>query len=95
MRASVPTRKLNVLPFFIKWFVYFYSYQTKFSNVYFARPQDHSEECCANYYKEGDICKGIAEKVYFKKKVAIMFNLVLLLLLCFIEFWFKKKDHQC
>lgn len=71
MRASVPTCKLNGLLFFIQWFVHFYIYQTKFSNVYlftYVRPQDHSGECCVNYYKEGDICKGIAEQVYLDKK---------------------------
>lgn len=37
-----------------------------FSNVYFVRPQDHSEECCVNYYKEEGVCKGIVEQVYLK-----------------------------
>lgn len=51
---------------FFQWFVYFYSYQIKFSNVYFVRPKDQSEECCANYYKEEGVCKGVAEQVFFK-----------------------------
>lgn len=56
------------LSFSIQWIVHFHSYQTKFSNVYFVRPQIHSGECCVNYYKEGGICKGIAEQVYSDKK---------------------------
>lgn len=58
-RANVPARKLNFFNSMVWGF--FNNKQTNYFQCLLFRPKHVFEDCCINFYKDENICKGITE----------------------------------